>query len=168
MAQERKKDRTPLEWALSYLAARPRTIREMELYLHGKECSECQILDAISRLRELGYLDDAAYARMFVESRLRTKPVSRRVLKEQLFRHHLSQECVEAALEGIGDEEELSHLSEVAAKYWAQASSVPRGEKALKTARKLAAKGYDYDDIHRVIRELEDGPEDEHIIWTEE
>ena len=168
MTQERRKDHTPQEWALSYLAVKPRTIREMELYLQGKHCGENEISEIVNRLKELGYLDDSAYARMFVESRLRTKPLSRRVLKEQLFKHHLPQECIEAALENISDERELEFVRAAAAKYWAQMQAVPDKERSVKMVKRLSAKGYHYDDIHKVIEELNDGSDDDGIDWTEE
>lgn len=75
-----------MDAALTYLGFRARTVREVERYLDEKQYGEFEIMQVVDRLTELGLLNDAQYAADFVDSRLRTKPVSRRILREQLDR----------------------------------------------------------------------------------
>jgi len=73
-----------LSVALYGTVSRPRTVREMENYLDGQNYGEYEVYAAVERLKELKYLDDVRYAADFVSTRLATKPLSRRKLKEQL------------------------------------------------------------------------------------
>ena len=78
-----------MDAALRYLGYRARTVRELERYLDEQQFGEYEISQVIERLKELGLADDAKFAADFIESRLRTKPVSRRHLQEQLYAHEL-------------------------------------------------------------------------------
>lgn len=52
--------------ALSYLASTPRTVHQVQEYLHGKEFDEDAIAVAVTRLTDLHYLNDAEYVHEFV------------------------------------------------------------------------------------------------------
>ena len=54
---------------------------------------------AIERLTELGFLDDEAFARAWLESRDRARPRGERALKFELRRKGVAQGVVEAALD---------------------------------------------------------------------
>jgi regulatory protein len=56
-------------------------------------------------MRELGYLDDAAFARTYVESRQAATPRSRRALGFELSRRGVSRDQLDAALEDVSDVE---------------------------------------------------------------
>ena len=88
--KKKKTGKSAMDSALDYLTSRPRTVREMENYLDGQNYGEYEVYAAVERLKELKYLDDVRYAADFVSTRLATKPLSRRKLKEQLRTHYLS------------------------------------------------------------------------------
>ncbi len=87
-----------MDAALGYLGYRARTVREVERYLDEKQYGEYEIMQVIDRLAELGLVNDTAFAEEFVASRLRTKPVSRRHLRAQLYAHELAREVIDEAL----------------------------------------------------------------------
>ena len=58
---------------------------------------------AVQRMRELGYLNDAAFARFWVESRQAATPRSKRALAFELSRKGLGREQLDAALDGVSD-----------------------------------------------------------------
>jgi regulatory protein len=58
---------------------------------------------AIGRMRDLGYLDDAAFARFWVESRQSSTPRSKRALSFELSQRGVSREQVERVLEDRSD-----------------------------------------------------------------
>jgi hypothetical protein len=60
---------------------------------------------AIQRMQELGYLDDGAFARFWVESRQTGTPRSRRALAFELSRKGVGRDELDAALEGVSDAE---------------------------------------------------------------
>jgi regulatory protein len=56
-------------------------------------------------MRELGYLDDAAYARFYVDARLASTPRSRRALAFELGRKGVERELAAAAVLPLSDED---------------------------------------------------------------
>jgi regulatory protein len=62
--------------ALGYLSKSPKTIRQMKEYLTDKGYHTNIIEPVIVQLLKFNYLDDSAFARRFIESRIRYKPKS--------------------------------------------------------------------------------------------
>ena len=60
---------------------------------------------AIARLRELGLVDDAAFARAWVEGRSRLSPRSRRLLRRELQAKGIEGEAAREALVSQDDED---------------------------------------------------------------
>ena len=56
-------------------------------------------------MRELGYLNDSAFARFWVESRQAGMPRSRRALAFELNRKGVGRDEMDAALDGVSDAE---------------------------------------------------------------
>jgi regulatory protein len=73
-----------LEAAARFLEARARSIAEVRRRLRSAGYQAELIEGAISRLKELGMLDDATFARAWVESRDRARPRGERALRQEL------------------------------------------------------------------------------------
>lgn len=58
-----------LDLAFRYLTRRDRTVLEMRRYLEGKRVEPAAIEQALARLQEQCYLDDARFARQFADDR---------------------------------------------------------------------------------------------------
>jgi regulatory protein len=84
--------------AAHFLSYRPRSEQEVRRNLTEKETPEAVIDAAIERLRGLGYLDDAAFARYWVENRSQFKPLSHRALRQELRQKGLSDTSIAEAL----------------------------------------------------------------------
>ncbi|OGO50870.1 MAG: hypothetical protein A2148_07910 [Chloroflexi bacterium RBG_16_68_14] len=97
--------RNALESALRLLSYRPRSERELGDRLARKGFGREVIAGTLSRLRELGYLDDAAFARFWTETRQAFRPRSRWLLAGELRRRGVSQEAAEGATAAISDEQ---------------------------------------------------------------
>ncbi len=143
--KEKKKGKTPMDAALHHLTARARTVLEMERYLDSRQYGEYEVMQVVERLKELHYLDDEAYARDFVRSRLATKPISKRKLREQLMGHMLPKDMIEEALEEVTDEVETKNAAAVAEKFARQFASLPAPERRQRILRRLFSHGYTYD-----------------------
>jgi regulatory protein len=84
--------------ALRFLEARPRSTAETRrrLLLHGYRT---ELVDGcLTRLTELGILDDQAFARAWVESRDRARPRGERALRAELARKGIDRELGAAIL----------------------------------------------------------------------
>ncbi len=87
-----------LEAAARFLEARPRSVEELRRRLRDNGYRPDLVGGAIERMVALGYLDDAAFARAWVESRDRARPRSARVLRDELRRKGVAGADIEAAL----------------------------------------------------------------------
>lgn len=85
-----------LEIAVGFLGARPRTRWELERRLRRGGVHEAVIAATTERLADLGYLDDAAFARWWGEQRDRHAPRGRRMIEAELRQHGVPREVVEA------------------------------------------------------------------------
>jgi len=97
--------RKSLDSALRLLSYRPRSEQELRDRLARKAFGRRVIEDTLRRLRELGYVDDAAFARFWTETRQAQRPRSRRLLTGELRRRGVAQEQAEEATADISDEE---------------------------------------------------------------
>ena len=88
-----------LEAAARFLEARARSVGEVRRRLSTAGYRPELIDGAITRLTELGMLDDAVFARAWVESRDRARPRGERALSEELRVRGVDRSVIVAALE---------------------------------------------------------------------
>lgn len=127
--------------ALHYLAARPRSRAEVTQQLTHKEHPPEAIAAALDRLEERMYVDDAAFAEYWVDSRSRFRPRSAVALRYELRQKGVDPAAIEAATQ---------ELDESAAAWSAVASRLERwqalseDELAQKISGYLARRGFSY------------------------
>lgn len=131
-----------MDAALAYLTGRMRTVREMEERLDSLQYGEGDILITVERLKELNLLNDEAYTREFVRSRLAAKPVSRQKLYMDLKVHKVSEELIRETLNELPRETEVENAREVAMKYWRQMSSLEDQVRRERVLRRLMSRGF--------------------------
>ena len=84
--------------AARFLEARPRSTDEVRRRLRDAGYRAELVDGAVDRLTALGFLDDAAFARAWVESRDRARPRGARALRDELRRMGVGAPDAEAAL----------------------------------------------------------------------
>lgn len=96
-----------LEWAL----VRPRSEKELYDYLYKKiyekKSDKNYINTVIDRLKNKKYVDDAKFARYYVENRFVKKGISRKRLKMELMKKGISKEIIDEVVDARDDEEEI-------------------------------------------------------------
>ena len=85
-----------MEIAVRYLGSRPRTRWELEGRLRRSGVGDGVLEATLGRLAELGYVDDAAFARWWAEQRDRHAPRGRRMLEAELRQHGVPRDVIEA------------------------------------------------------------------------
>jgi regulatory protein len=85
--------------ALNLLALRPRSIREVRDRLRDKGYDPETIDAAIAKLEGWSYIDDADFARFWVENRVTHKPRVRRLLEQELWRKGVDRETARHAID---------------------------------------------------------------------
>ena len=88
-----------LEAGARYLEARQRSVAEVRRKLAGLGYRPDLVAGAIERLGELGYLDDDAFARAWVESRDRARPRGERALRDELRLKGIDRSIVDQVLD---------------------------------------------------------------------
>jgi regulatory protein len=88
-----------LEAAARFLEARARSVAEVRRRLSTAGYRPELVDGAITRLTELGMLDDATFARAWIESRDRARPRGERALSEELRVRGVDRTVIIAALE---------------------------------------------------------------------
>lgn len=146
-----------LDRALNMLAFRAHSVRDLRRRLVQKGEPE-EIADAaIARLVELGLLDDAAFARQFARSKVLGAGHSRRRLQQELYRKGVAREVAQASIEEVMaddevDEEEI--IERAARKKLRTLASADPETRRRRLYGYLARRGYELDDIRRVMDEL--------------
>jgi regulatory protein len=151
-----------LNRALRFLSTRPHSEHELRTKLLRRRSSKSTppdpglVDDAFERLRELSYLDDAAFARQWVEERGGQR--GGRLLRAELRRKGVTAEVIDAALESAGSADPVSAARALAVKRLARLSGTGRPRDVHdKLTRYLAGRGYDYNVIRQALAELETG-----------
>lgn len=105
-AVEKEEEHKVLEKALRYLSFRNRSVKELQTFLLGKGYDSQVVFRTLTRLEEVGLLDDRAFAKAWVEGRAKTKGMGGRLLEQELRQKGVKKEIIREAVEGLGDEEE--------------------------------------------------------------
>jgi len=91
--------------AFRILAARPQSERQLRDRLLAKPWVEPEAVEqCIARLKELGYVNDAIFARNYASSRVGLKAVGRARVARELAGKKVSRDTIEEAVDSIFDE----------------------------------------------------------------
>lgn len=145
--------RFALDRAVGYLAARARSKREIEQKLLQAGYRPCTVEMVIYKLQRENLLDDADFARQWVESRQHHK-LGRSRIAQELRRKGVSQEEAEEAMSIIEDDDQLAGAVALAQKA---AARIKPGEDMRKASSRIAAmlarRGYSWDIAKEAIRQ---------------
>ena len=137
--------RFALDRAVGYLAARARSKREIEQKLMQAGYRPCTVEMVIYKLQRENLLDDADFARQWVESRQNQK-LGRSRIAQELRRKGVSADEAEAALETLDDDEQLAGAIALAEKAAARIKPGEDPRKAMgRIHAMLARRGYGWD-----------------------
>ena len=89
--------------ALRYLASQPHSEAEVRQRLLQRFPHET-VASTLERLREVGLLDDSAFARSWTHSRLAHRPRSASLIARELAGRGVAREIIQEALAGTDDE----------------------------------------------------------------
>jgi regulatory protein len=141
------------EAALRLLANRPRSVREISDRLRRKGFEQVTIDRAIEKLEGWNYINDAEFARYWVENRAAHKPRGRRLLEQELRTKGVDREVVKEAIAEVEVDEERAALELARAKLPSYRHDDPRIAQR-KLAGFLQRRGFGYDVIKPVVTQL--------------
>ena len=156
-AGARAPKRSTYDRALDMLEARSRGISELRRLLMKKGEPEAEVDAAIARLQAAGILDDANFARQLTRSKAVGAGLSRRRIGQELAKRGVAREISEHAIEAVFDEEgidEAESIDRVARKKLRMLTKVDEPTRRRRLYAYLARRGYDSDDIAKVLQTL--------------
>ncbi|WP_199443423.1 regulatory protein RecX [Umezawaea beigongshangensis] len=138
---------------LRLLTMRPHTRAELHQALVRKEISEEVADSVLGRLDEVGLVDDAAFAEVWVRSRHTHQGLGRRALAVELRRKGVDDEVAAEAVAAVDEDAEESRARELVRKKLRSMGAVDETAKIRRLVGALARKGYSQGLAFRVVRE---------------
>lgn len=135
----------------SMIARKSRTVKEARERLYEKGYHKDAVEYAIGVVSSYGYLNDEEYAKNFVEQASRSKGGYR--IKREMQLKGVSEDNISSALIELDENEEYESAKTLAIKHL-KGKDIKEEKTREKLFRYLVARGYSYDIIKKVIREL--------------
>jgi regulatory protein len=98
--------------ALALLRYRARSIKELDGRLRESHFSERTIKRVIEDFIRAGLLDDQKFASAFAQTKMLQKPVSKRLMKQELLSHGISETIADETLQEVFSEQSESEIAE--------------------------------------------------------
>jgi regulatory protein len=135
--------------AARFLSYRPRSESEMRQRLarHGYDAETIE--KTLDRYRASGLVDDAAFARFWVENRNTFSPRSKRLAKMELKKKGLQTDIIEEAVNDIDEKENAYRAALNRARRW---EALDYKDFQLKLGQYLGRRGFNYG----IIKEITD------------
>ena len=139
---------------LRLLTAAPRTRAQLAQALHRRRIPDEAAEAVLSRFADVGLVDDAAFARAWVESRHYSRGLSRRSLSAELRRQGVRTEEIHDAVNTLDPEQEVATARRLVEQKMAGTRGQPPEARARRAAGTLARKGYPAGLVFRLIKEV--------------
>jgi regulatory protein len=138
---------------LKLLTTAPRTRAQLAAALRRRRVPDEIAESVLARFAEVGLIDDAAFARAWVESRHHSRGLARRALAAELRQRGISDGEVRAAVDTLGPQEEMAAARQLVMKRIAATRGRPMPARARQLLAMLARKGYPAGLAAQVVRE---------------
>jgi regulatory protein len=138
---------------LDLLSRSPRTRTQLARALRKRGVADEVAESVLGRFAEVGLIDDAAFARAWVESRHHSRGLAGSLLAVELQQRGVGAEDVQAAVETLGPDAEVETARRLVAKRIAATRGRPLPSRARQLVGLLARKGYPASLAYRVVRE---------------
>jgi regulatory protein len=139
---------------LRLLTLAPKTRAQLAAALRRNNIPAEAAEAVLARFTDVGLIDDAAFARAWVESRHYSRGLSRRSLSAELRRQGVQAEEIREAVETLDPEQEVATARRLAEQKMAATRGQPPEARARRAAGALARKGYPPALVFRLIKEV--------------
>ena len=138
---------------LRLLTGRPRTRTELADAMRRHGIPDEAATAVLARLADVGLIDDAAFARAWVESRHHSRGLARRALSAELKRRGVDGQDIEAAVSALDPADELATARQLVDKAMRASRGKPVPVRMRRLVGLLARKGYPAPVAYRIVRE---------------
>jgi regulatory protein len=138
---------------LRLLTSAPRTRAQLAAALRRRRVPDEIAETVLARFAEVGLIDDAAFARAWVESRHHSRGLARKALAAELRQRGVADGEVRAAVDSLGPQDEIEAARRLVLKRIAVTRGRPVQARARQLLGMLARKGYSAGLAAKVVRE---------------
>jgi len=139
---------------LRLLTTAPRTRAQLTDAMHRRGVPDQVAGSVLDQLAKARLIDDAAFARAWVESRHHGRGLSRRTLSAELRQRGVESDDIIEAVETLDPDQEVETARHLAERKLAATRGQPPGTRMRKVTGMLARKGYSPGLAYRLIREI--------------
>ena len=141
--------------AQNALVARAKSKGEILAHLKKRGVADEVANATIYKLTQNGLIDDAEFAKAWVQSRHNAKKLSKRIIAGELRTRGVDQNFIDEALDEIDEEAEYRTAFGLAMKKYSTISRMEPEVQIRRIQSLLQRKGFGFGTIGRVIRELD-------------
>lgn len=137
-----------LTYAIHYLSRYPKTVSDTKKILAKKWFSSQEIDDTIPQLQKGGYLDDAAFARAYLNSEVVRKGKPVLLIKQKLLIKWVDKELLNELIEDMEEEMQEGQSTKIAKEI---TRLHEKGKTNPEIIQSLMRKGFAYEEIRKQI-----------------
>ena len=142
-------------YAFLLLKYRPRSIAEFREKLNKRGFSEDVITELVTDFKKRGLLDDAKFAKMWIEDRMNLKPMGKFKLRQELKEKGVSEFDIDDTFENAKNEiDEYESARKLASGRLRQLSGLDKVTAKRRLAGFLERRGFSYDAVMKAVREV--------------
>ena len=138
---------------LRLLTLAPRTRAQLATALRDRGVPDDAARAVLDRFADVGLIDDAAFARAWVESRHYSRGLAGRALRAELRQRGVDDDQIKDAIEDLGPDAEAATARRLVERKLASTRGLPSDARIRRLAGTLARKGYPAGLAFRVVRE---------------
>ena len=138
---------------LRLLTLAPRTRAQLAGALRDRGVPDDAAHAVLDRFADVGLIDDAAFARAWVESRHYSRGLAGRALRAELRQRGVGDDQIRDAIEDLGPDAEVATARRLVERKLASTRGLPPEARIRRLAGTLARKGYPPGLAFRVVRE---------------
>lgn len=138
---------------LRLLTLAPRTRAQLADALHDRAVPDDAAHAVLDRFADVGLIDDAAFARAWVESRHYSRGLAGRALRAELRQRGVGDDQIRDAIDDLGPDAEVATARRLVERRLASTRGLPPEARIRRLAGMLARKGYPAGLAFRVVRE---------------
>ena len=151
--------------ALHYLGFRMRSEHEVKQKLLELEYEEAVILEAIVKLRKLGFLNDETFSEVLLETRKSSSKRGPRAIQQELERKGIEKELQAKVMESFPEDDQVQVARELAEKEANKNRALSPRQTEQRIQNLLLRKGYSFDIIKEALKDIDFGIEE--AEWDE-
>lgn len=150
--------------ALHYLGFRMRSEFEVKEKLLEAGYGEAIVLEALVKLKNLGFLNDETFSEALIQTRKNSSSKGPRAIQQEMQKKGIGKELQTKVLESYSEDEQLEIATKLAEKAANANRSVAPSQLKQKIQNALLRKGYSFDLIKQALANINFDREDDE--WT--